>query len=181
LSEDNERACAVYRCYDAAGALQYIGSSFNPEERMKEHRMSRRWAQHTAKRTDQWFATEPEARAAEREAIGAEIPPGNLDGVPRLDRLEKLRVPHGPVIASPAYDLIAEYYREAIRSGALVMGDEMPSTSGLAKESGVARSTAQVALELLRDEGWIATRDRRPGVVAVGPSGPTRMGTTNAA
>jgi hypothetical protein len=39
-----DRPAAVSRLYDEAGALLYVGSSFDPEERCKGHREKPWWA-----------------------------------------------------------------------------------------------------------------------------------------
>lgn len=67
---------------------------------------------------------------------------------------------------TPPYQQIAEHYRSAIRSGRLPAGEELPSMRRLADQWFVANSTAQRALELLREEGWIDSRPGRPSVVS---------------
>jgi DNA-binding GntR family transcriptional regulator len=52
---------------------------------------------------------------------------------------------------------IAEIYRGRIRSGDLKSGDRIPSIATLAQEYQVAATTAQKAVEALRDEGLVAT------------------------
>lgn len=71
---------------------------------------------------------------------------------------------------TPPYQQVVEHYRAAIRTGQLAAGDELPSTRRLAAEWGVATSTAQRVLELLRTEGWIESRPGRPPVVATRPT-----------
>lgn len=63
---------------------------------------------------------------------------------------------------------VVAYYQEAIRAGKLRPGDELPSTRRVADEWDVSVSTAQRALEALRDEGWTQTRAGRPAVVTSG-------------
>lgn len=73
----------VYRCFDSAGDLLYIGATSNLPERMREHRRpAPRGLTHPiftlAKRMAFWLANEyptrAEAFAAERAAIRAEDP-----------------------------------------------------------------------------------------------------------
>lgn len=64
-----------------------------------------------------------------------------------------------------ATDQIASHYRDAIRSGRLTAGDEIPANRRLAEEWGVSTATALRATNLLREEGWISTRPGRRPVV----------------
>jgi GntR family transcriptional regulator len=56
-----------------------------------------------------------------------------------------------------AYQRVAETIREEIRRGTLVAGDQLPGNRGVAEKYGVALGTAQKALGLLQDEGWLVT------------------------
>ncbi len=64
-----------------------------------------------------------------------------------------------------ARDWIVEHYKDQIRSGTLGPGCELPGIRRLADQRNVSPSTAQRALTLLRDEGWIKTRPGKPPVV----------------
>lgn len=46
------RRAAVYRLYDAAGTLLYIGSAYDPEQRVERHRKKPWWPQ-AVRRTDE--------------------------------------------------------------------------------------------------------------------------------
>lgn len=70
---------ALYRYYDAAGGLLYTGISDNPDERWRQHVREhfadpegKPWPPLAVRREDEWFATEAEAEAAERQAIADE-------------------------------------------------------------------------------------------------------------
>jgi GntR family transcriptional regulator len=58
---------------------------------------------------------------------------------------------------SPAQQ-IADHFRAQIRSGELPPGEQLPSTSATAKEWGVAIATVRAALDTLRAEGLIHSR-----------------------
>ncbi len=60
---------------------------------------------------------------------------------------------------------IAAELRARIVAGDLVPGERLPSTRALVAEHGVGSATAARALALLRDQGWIHTRDRTGSVV----------------
>lgn len=66
---------------------------------------------------------------------------------------------------SALYPKIAEYYRALIHSGELLAGERLPSASKMTERWGVRRVTIQKALALLRDEGWIETRQAHLPVV----------------
>jgi DNA-binding GntR family transcriptional regulator len=50
---------------------------------------------------------------------------------------------------------LAAALRERIKSGDLRPGDALPSINRLAQEEGVAKTTAQKALQVLKDEGLV--------------------------
>lgn len=74
------RPCCVYRTYDLGGTLLYVGSSFAPEQRYADHENRAPWWPFMVDVRESWFASEGEARAAEREAIATEHPRWNIDG-----------------------------------------------------------------------------------------------------
>ena len=75
------RQAAVYRLYDVDGALLYIGSSYDPEEREQVHSHTV-WGQRIARRADEWHETREVAYEAERRAIRVEGPRHNVIGTP---------------------------------------------------------------------------------------------------
>lgn len=60
--------------------------------------------------------------------------------------------------ARPAYQRVYERFRDAVRSGALVKGQRVPSSRELALKYGVARITVTQAYEQLVAEGYLETR-----------------------
>jgi DNA-binding GntR family transcriptional regulator len=58
----------------------------------------------------------------------------------------------------PAYLQIAEDLRRAIQRGDMKPGSQLPSTTELIEDYGVARMTVRNALRLLRDEGLVVAR-----------------------
>jgi GntR family transcriptional regulator len=54
---------------------------------------------------------------------------------------------------APPYLVIAAGLRARIESGELAPGDALPSITRLSQEFGVAKTTAQKALQVLKDEG----------------------------
>jgi hypothetical protein len=70
----------LYRCYDAAGELLYIGITRSTGNRFAVHQCSTRWWPDVADiKLDESFASRWELEEAERAAILAEIPLHNVD------------------------------------------------------------------------------------------------------
>jgi hypothetical protein len=74
------RPAVVYRLYDAAGVLLYVGISDDPERRMTDHRDNFPWWGDVAreKTTRVWFKSKEHARSAEGRAIATEHPVHNV-------------------------------------------------------------------------------------------------------
>lgn len=80
VSPNKNRKCARYRYYDVTNRALYIGKSFNPEKRAKQHAASALWyshIDHTRTKID-WYVNEEEALRAETEAIRSERPIHNI-------------------------------------------------------------------------------------------------------
>jgi len=73
---------AVYRLFDTAESLLYVGMSSNPTGRWKGHRRDKAWWSEVASYEIAWYPTRPEARAAELAAIQTEKPRCNVADVP---------------------------------------------------------------------------------------------------
>lgn len=58
----------------------------------------------------------------------------------------------------PPYLVIAAELRAKIQAGEYQPGDALPSINRLAQEYGVAKTTAQKALQVLKDEGLAVGR-----------------------
>ena len=71
----------------------------------------------------------------------------------------------------PAYVALADALRAAILSGAVPLSTRLPSERELADAAGVSRTTTTATYDLLRDEGYLASR-RGSGTVTTLPSGP---------
>lgn len=95
-----DRPCSVYRLYDAAGVLLYIGSSRNPDARIAAHRKGTsmyggdeirdRLAQHTVVH----YATQDQAQQVERGSIYHERPLFNrMHNLKRFLRMDGVYYP----------------------------------------------------------------------------------------
>lgn len=89
---------AVYRVFDADGALLYIGSSRNPLFRLAEHGRDSRvgWFPLAARVDIVHYDTIDAALLAEAAAIAAEVPRFNCEHNPRRDRSREARRPERP-------------------------------------------------------------------------------------
>ncbi|QGK71198.1 GntR family transcriptional regulator [Allosaccharopolyspora coralli] len=56
-----------------------------------------------------------------------------------------------------AYQRVAEAIKSDIRTGVLSPGDRLPGNRGVADQYDVALGTAQKALGVLQDEGWLTS------------------------
>ncbi|MGW7435686.1 hypothetical protein [Streptomyces sp. NPDC054849] len=83
---------AVYRLWDEAGQLLYIGSAYEPEHRCKRHHTKPWWGE-VARRTEEWFPNRGTAYVAEMKAIAAERAKYNEMGTPgyRVPQTEGIR------------------------------------------------------------------------------------------
>jgi len=74
---------AVYRLYDAADVLLYIGVAKNFGLRWAQHASAKPWWPEVQRQTVNWYPDRPAAEAAEKEAIRAESPRHNVIHTPR--------------------------------------------------------------------------------------------------
>jgi DNA-binding GntR family transcriptional regulator len=75
----------------------------------------------------------------------------------------------------PAWQQVTETLTEAIRSGILVPGDELPSITELSVLQGIGTGVIRHALEALVADGLIIARHGRATVVAGKPSDDPRL------
>ena len=68
---------ALYRHYDADGALLYVGATTDPDRRAGQHRRYSGWSDRIASTHVQWFDSREAALAAEARAIASENPAHN--------------------------------------------------------------------------------------------------------
>ena len=73
-----DKRCALYRHFDATGILLYVGISFHPLVRTKQHSAVSWWTDQIANITIEYFPTRMEAMAAEAKAVQEENPLHNI-------------------------------------------------------------------------------------------------------
>lgn len=69
---------ALYRLYDNAGTLLYVGAAKDPSRRFRDHRAEKSWWHEVAQDSVEWFETPFHALKAEVEAIKREAPRYNI-------------------------------------------------------------------------------------------------------
>jgi excinuclease UvrABC nuclease subunit len=84
--------CSVYRYYDAAGHLLYVGCSVSPARRYSIHKAIAPWFKQMQRMTVEMFDTVPAARIAEANAIRDEKPLHNVY-VPDRKAIDKMKPP----------------------------------------------------------------------------------------
>lgn len=77
----HEGAAAVYRFYNADGALLYIGSTSRPAVRWYQHKTTKEWWSSVASYSLTWWPDRAEAFAEEYRSIRGEAPLHNAMGV----------------------------------------------------------------------------------------------------
>jgi hypothetical protein len=78
----DERPAGVYRLWDDEDQLLYIGSSYDPDRRLRDHR-DKPWWPSVARSAVEWHDSRHGAYRAELEAIVAEDPRHNVYGTGR--------------------------------------------------------------------------------------------------
>lgn len=71
---------ALYRHFDVAGRLLYVGISLNSIQRTAQHRYGAHWFESIARITIEWHESRPAALAAEAVAIAKDQPAHNIAG-----------------------------------------------------------------------------------------------------
>lgn len=69
---------ALYRHFDASGALLYVGISLNTIQRTQQHQHGARWFERIARIDIEWHSSRPAALTAEAIAIASESPVFNI-------------------------------------------------------------------------------------------------------
>jgi predicted GIY-YIG superfamily endonuclease len=76
--EIGDEPTALYRFYDGAGALLYVGISRNPAARWAQHATEKTWWPRVARKTVEMYGSRREAEIAEGKAIRSESPLHNI-------------------------------------------------------------------------------------------------------
>lgn len=158
---------ALYRLYDTADRLLYVGITNDPKERMKAHAGDKDWWPSVCTRDFEWFASREEAAAAEVIAIREEQPAHNRThntwGVLVLlpAAAEDTLRPQPKLVTVDergAGQRIAADIRALAMAGDITVGKRLPSTQHLRDRYKVSNVTVQRGLRILKDEGFVVGR-----------------------
>lgn len=179
-SPPDESAAAVYRLYDRAGALLYIGSTNNPAVRWSKHKGSKQWWPEVAAYALTWWPSRAEAFAQEFQVIRAEQPMYNAQGVfpfgqaqpisPEaqavIDALDVLEEIDDPRVRAVAYSQVAAeqvrrsgMFRELRRQMVAEYREQGVSYRKIAQQLGVSLSVVQDI-----ERGYTGSGKNRPRV-----------------
>jgi hypothetical protein len=122
------RPAAVYRLYDADGALLYIGSAYDPAHRSLDHRGTEWWPR-VARRKDEWHPGRSEAYIAETAAIWRERPEANVKSTAAYARECRERGARDRLKARVAQD--ASQLREKVAAEARTAGADMYTATAI--------------------------------------------------
>lgn len=92
---------ALYRLYDEAGHLLYVGITTYPPKRFVEHERDKPWWPQVARRDVEWIASRAQAETAERCAIAAEQP--------RYNRIHNIGRPIAAEVSPESAKVFAEF------------------------------------------------------------------------
>lgn len=160
----DERRTALYRFYDAAGTLLYIGVSLDVRQRWKQHALDKTWWPEVAERTVEWHDSYPKALYAESAAIRAERPLYNI----RHNGPHRTPPPPRPVIRQPRWRP-----NKAFRDAMILTDARRACVSGEAKQiredAGLALSAVAGSVGVTRATvyGWETGRRRPTGPPAL--------------
>lgn len=166
ISQDE--STALYRLFDTARQLLYVGITSNPQARWAQHAAEKPWWPDVAWHTLEWLPSREAALAAEAAAIVADGPLHNVAGTPR--QREATTAFHGehheaaghPALATVRQALRALERIEDPEERALVTTALLREWPRLHREVKEARQDAVVAM----NEGGVdfAAIGRRLGV-----------------
>jgi predicted GIY-YIG superfamily endonuclease len=160
---------ALYRLYDAAGDLLYIGIAKDPASRWKSHANHPRtsgWWPLVSRKEVEWLPSREAADVAETEAIKKERPAHNRAKVDRICfarfryRSPEIRWTKAP--QDPWSSQAARIIKAEIAEGKIKPGDRMPTAKELHRRFGISDQTCGKMLRALADEGLLR-QERRGG------------------
>lgn len=108
---------AVYRLFDAADRLLYVGVGELPATRWQDHRSHKEWWPQVDHSTVRYFPTRDEALAEEARAIAAEHPLHNVMGTPRVAARRRRDVPPVTYVGAEGVPALVGAQEIAVRLG----------------------------------------------------------------
>ena len=151
--ENNKARTAVYRLYDDSGRLLYLGIARMPKFRWEQHELNKAWWHLVARKTVEWYENRAEGLAEEVRATAAEKPLYDMSW-------HKTKYhPEGGYDDTADRQAVKDLVTSRVQDGTYPPGMYL-STTQVAKECGVARSTASYVMFVLCGVGR-----RDPGIL----------------
>lgn len=157
---------ALYRFYDTAGGLLYVGITWNLKQRWRQHQRDKFWWPDVDRRAVHWYDNRAEAVAAEARVVEDEHP--LYDQTDRQGAGAK-SLTVSDLRAERDTALAVERLKAAVAEGVYRAGQRLPSYSSLAARHGVSEAAIGMALERLC-RGRVLAREGHGRHVVVGPS-----------
>jgi predicted GIY-YIG superfamily endonuclease len=133
---------ALYRHYDAQGALLYVGITANPFDRLIKHKHASAWFDRVERVEIEWHQSKQEAMAAEAEEIATKRPENNKAMHCYFVNLADVAVSEGPI----SLDRFLRSYKVKAKNLAEVVGVSCPYITDL--RYGRRRPSHDVALRI---------------------------------
>jgi predicted GIY-YIG superfamily endonuclease len=139
----NARRTAVYRLYDRAGALLYVGITTNPQTRFRDHENEKFWWHLVAREEVRWYSSRPEAEDVEGEALTRDHP--RFDSTARMGSGWRVQARE----EDPYWPQVAEALARDLTAGVYAPGEKLPSTRALAQRHAVSMCSVRTAFRHL--------------------------------
>lgn len=166
---------ALYRFFAADGSLLYVGITFDPDARQRQHERTAAmtWWPLQARRTVEWFDSRPAAEAAEKQAIKQERPRFNerynlhmgreaRAAASATERAKERRRAAAGILSDLGRVTqgvgAADYLRRKIDAGSLPAGQILPNRKDLGERLGVSDAALKAAFVDLVTDGYIEHR-----------------------
>lgn len=179
-----EASQVLYRFWNLADELLYVGITAKPWERWKQHRGDKPWWSEVAKVTLETFATREDVRAAELEAIRNERPRYNIASRPKV-KAEAESTWDGKHV--PGIACIGDYLECSCRPPDWGNAPKAPDRAWLEENLFHPEDYAEHVIQSVAAEEWRAAldrakadaerRSRRPSVKFVKDAWPAHMQT----
>ncbi|WP_327335899.1 GntR family transcriptional regulator [Streptomyces sp. NBC_01324] len=148
---------ALYRLYDEAGALLYVGITNDPDFRWKAHLYSNKvWPRQVARHEIEWHESRAAAVRVEIEAIKAERPRHN--GKHNYDDAPFDPTSWSMAAAPRKVTAVADRMRAEIASGGWGPGQRIPSLRAIGGAVGASMRIVSRASMRLQAEGLLELR-----------------------
>jgi predicted GIY-YIG superfamily endonuclease len=158
-TEDDLAPTALYRLYDAADSLLYVGITSNPRARFTQHAIYKPWWSEVANTAVSWLmCTRQEALAVEAAAIRNERP---IHNGKHNAAIAPFSAEAWPTILAPSREKarsLADAVLAEISGGRWQPGMRVPGRDEMAAASGVGVGTVDRAYNLLKKERALVGR-----------------------